>query len=211
MADLLVARKAPVERIQLDETSWVDVVRGFLPDSVALFDRLVAERPWTQESAIREGRRVLDPRLVTGMGNRETEQYPALHQARLVLEARYRVRFSGVGLTLYRTGRDWMGFHRDDELRYLDRTIITGLCLGDARPLALKEGRGSGRRVIEMAGGDLYVMGGRCQADWLHGIPKLDESGPRISCVWRWTSRTGPQSSSPTHFIPDAPYRRHDR
>jgi len=211
VVDLLVARKAPVERVQLDETSWVDVVRGFLPEPDALFQQLQDEMPWTQGSAIREGRRVLDPRLVAGISSRNTVRFPALHQSRLVLEARYRVRFSGVALTLYRNGRDGMGFHRDDEMRYLERTIITGLCLGADRPLALKEARGSGRQLVELGHGDLYVMGGRCQADWLHGIPKLEEAGPRISCVWRWTSRTGPPSSSPTHFIPDAPNRRRGR
>lgn len=211
MVDLIVARKAPVERIQLDETSWVDVVRGFLPDAQPLFEQLLDEMAWEQGSAIREGRRVLDPRLTAGISSRNTARYPALHQSRLVLEARYRVRFSGVALTLYRDGRDGMGFHRDDEMRYLERTIITGLCLGEPRALALKEGRGPGRERIELAGGDLYVMGGRCQADWLHGIPKVEESGPRISCVWRWTSRTGPPSSSPSRFIPDSPFRRRPR
>ena len=211
MVDLLVARKAPVDRVQLDETSWVDVVRGFLPGSKALFDQLVDEMAWEQGSAIREGRRVPDPRLTAGISSRDTQRYLALHQSRLVLEARYRVRFSGVALTLYRNGRDGMGFHRDDEMRYLERTIITGLCLGAPRSLALKEGRGPGRQVIELGCGDLYVMGGRCQADWLHGIPKVEESGPRISCVWRWTSRTGPPSSSPSRHVPDSPYRRRGR
>ena len=211
MVELLVARKAPVERIELDDHAWVDVVRDFLPDAGQLLEQLRAELPWRQESAIREGRRILDPRLVAGLGNEQTRRYPALHQTRLVLEARYRVRFHGVALTLYRDGRDWMGFHRDDEMRYLERTIVTGLCLGSPRPLSLQASGGEGRHVIDLGSGDLYVMGGRCQADWRHGIPRRDDSGPRISCVWRWTSRTGPPSSSPTHFIPDAPYKRRDR
>ena len=43
------------------------------------------------------------------------------------------------------------------------------------------------------AGGDLIVMGGRCQADWLHAVPKVHDAavGPRISAQYRWTSRKG--------------------
>ena len=54
-----------VERIQLDETSWVDVVRGLLPSAEAdtVHDELVATVPWEQGQVFRYERWVEMPRL----------------------------------------------------------------------------------------------------------------------------------------------------
>ena len=180
-----IVRSAPRERIELDETSWVDVVRGFARDSEATMARLVAEVDWRQNRMIRGGRKVDDPRLDGMLTRAQAEADPTFRFARLVLEARYRCKLVGPSLVYYRNGRDSMGLHRDDEMRWLDRTIIAG------RPFVLQSVRSKKTVERSLAGGDLYVMGGRCQADWLHGVPKLDECGPKISAVWRWTSRQG--------------------
>ena len=51
------------------------------------------------------------------------------------------------------------------------------------------------------ASGDLIVMGGRCQADWLHAVPKVAGScGSRISVQWRWTSRRGRPDTDPGFY-----------
>lgn len=186
-----IDRKAPRERIQLDATSWVDVVRGFARDTDAILERLVREVSWRQERVIRGGRKVDDPRLYGVLSRDHAEREPAFHFTRLVLDARYRVRLSGPQLVYYRDGRDGMGLHRDDEMRWLDRTIIAGLAFGAARPFVLRSVRDDTMHSLPLAGGDLYVMGGRCQADWLHGVPKVDHVGPKISAVWRWTAREG--------------------
>ena len=39
-------------------------------------------------------------------------------------------------------------------------------------------------------------MGGRCQADWMHAVPKVPSATERVSFTWRWTSRTGQPDSS---------------
>jgi alkylated DNA repair dioxygenase AlkB len=187
----LVDRKAPVERIQLDDTSWVDVVRGFAHDTEQTFERLVREVDWQQHREIRGGRKVDDPRLYGVLDPAEAERDPTFRFTRLILDARYRVRLSGPSLVYYRDGRDSMGFHRDDEMRWVDKTIIAGLAFGATRPFQLVARAGGPITEIVMASGDLYVMGGRCQADWYHGVPKLPECGPKISAVWRWTAKVG--------------------
>lgn len=197
-----------MQRIDLDDTSWVDVVRGFVPDTQDLFEHLRESSKWEQSRSIRDGKMIPDPRLGAGLSVAQMSRIPILHLSRLALEARYRIRLGGAGMVLYRDGRDGVGFHSDDEMRYLDNTIVAGLVLGAARPVALKpRGRGEAR-AFSIGDGDLYVMGGRAQADWLHAVPKADECGPRISVIWRWTSKQGPPWSSPTHFVPDAPRRR---
>jgi alkylated DNA repair dioxygenase AlkB len=186
-----IDRKAPRERIQLDATSWVDVVRGFARDTEATLERLVREVAWKQERVIRGGRKVDDPRLYGSLPREQAEADPTFRFTRLVLDARYRVRLTGPQLVFYRDGRDSMGFHRDDEMRWLDTTVIAGLAFGATRPFQLRSLRDGTVHELSIAGGDLYVMGGRCQADWLHGVPKLERCGPKISAVWRWTARLG--------------------
>lgn len=186
-----IDRKAPRERIQLDATSWVDVVRGFARDTETTLERLLREVSWRQMTVIRGGRKVDDPRLYGVLTREQSEADPTFRFTRLVLDARYRVRLSGPQLVLYRNGRDGMGAHRDDEMRWLDRTIITGLAFGATRPFVLRAIRGGATHELVLASGDLYVMGGRCQADWLHAVPKVESCGPRISAVWRWTAREG--------------------
>lgn len=186
-----IDRKAPRERIQLDDTSWVDVVRGFARDTDATFERLVREVRWTQNRMIRGGRMVDDPRLGGSLTHAQAEADPMFRFTRLVLEARYRVRLMGPQFVYYRDGRDSMGFHRDDEMRYLDKTIIAGLALGATRSFCLRRRVAGPVTEIMMAAGDLYVMGGRCQADWFHGVPKCESCGPKISAVWRWTAKLG--------------------
>jgi len=186
-----IDRKAPVERIQLDETSWVDLVRGFAHDTEETFERLVREVDWRQNREIRGGRKVDDPRLYGALPREQADADPMFRFAKLILEARYRVRLMGPALVYYRDGRDSMGFHRDDEMRWLDQTIITGLAFGATRPFQLVSRAGGPVTELVMAAGDLYVMGGRCQADWYHGVPKLPECAPKISAVWRWTAKLG--------------------
>jgi len=44
--------------------------------------------------------------------------------------------------------------------------------------------------------GDLVVMGGRCQRDWRHSVPKQTRSaGPRISVNFRASSQARPDRS----------------
>lgn len=190
-----IDRKAPRERIPLDETSWVDVVRGFARDTDRTFERLLRDVPWRQNRMIRGGRMVDDPRLDGLLTRAEAEADPTFRFTRLILDARYRVRMQGPSLVYYRHGRDSMGLHRDDEMRWLDETVIAGLALGATRPFVLSPIRGGPHLELTLQSGDLYVMGGRCQADWLHGVPKLPECGPKISAVWRWTSRRGRPTS----------------
>jgi len=111
---------------------------------------------------IREGRMIPDPRLGAGLSRRECASIPVLHVARLVLEARYRISLGGPGLVLYRNGRDSVGFHSDDEMRYLDKTIVASLGLGATRTVAFKS-RGDGTRhdvVLSAGAGETLAVVG---------------------------------------------------
>ena len=56
------------------------------------------------------------------------------------------------------------------------------LSLGATRRFLLKPREGGRSIVLVPAGGDLIVMGGRCQRDWQHCVPKqTSPTGARIS------------------------------
>ena len=205
----LVDVGADVERIWLDERSWVDVARGWLPDADAVYESVVADAPWHQSRIFRYERWVDEPRLstsskVAGM------VHPALGEAHRAIRHRYKP-FDGFALAWYRDGRDGVAFHRDRELRWLDDTVIAVLTLGAQRPWLMRprsnrystDENGGATLDLAPASGDLLVMGGRCQADWEHSVPKLSRPvRGRVSLQWRWTSRTGRPERGANYLAP---------
>ena len=82
---------ASVERISLDESSWVDVVRGFVPRADEVHDELVANAAWEQGRVFRYERWIDDPRLSSWQAG--SARHPALVEAGAWISRRYRVRF----------------------------------------------------------------------------------------------------------------------
>jgi alkylated DNA repair dioxygenase AlkB len=203
-----------VERVPLDAGSWVDVVRGLVPAGDAVHDELATSVPWQQGRVFRYERWIEEPRLTAWQAG--DGRHPALREVEGWLTGRYRVRFDGVALARYRGERDSVAWHRDRELRWLEDTVIGVLSLGARRPFLLRP-LGSGRdrpddvRAIDLrdaidlrpGSGDLLVMGGRCQAAWLHAVPKVSgRCRERISAQWRWTSRRGARDTNPSYYAP---------
>jgi alkylated DNA repair dioxygenase AlkB len=181
------------ERVQLDDTSWVDLSRGWLRDPGEVYDVLAAQVPWRQAALWRYDHPRLENRLSASCRPTLAGPHPALLATHKALRRRYGVELSGVGLSWYRDGRDALGPHRDSDLRWCERTLVAVLTLGATRPWVLQPCRGAGPRVdLAPRTGDLLVMGGRAQADWLHGVPPVPglREG-RISVQWRWTSHNG--------------------
>ncbi len=196
----------PVERIELDATSWVDVARGWLPDPGELMGSLLDGVAWQTSRLFRYDHWVEERRLGSFWRPGRPLPDPALAGIHRSLQRRYHVQFDGFSLLLYRDGRDGQAFHRDTDMRWLDDTIVAILSLGATRPWLLRP-RGSGLHStgsergetraapIDLApgSGDLVVMGGACQAGWEHSVPYQPRShlGPRISIQWRHASRQG--------------------
>jgi alkylated DNA repair dioxygenase AlkB len=205
---------ATVERIWLDHTSWVDVVRGWVSGAPELYDALAEGTAWRQGRLWRYERWVEEPRLGGWWRPGQPAPHVALGDLHRAVQSRYRVHFDGVALALYRDGRDSVAFHRDRELRWLDDTVIAVLTLGATRPWLLRPRsrrydheaphRGASHDLAPRSG-DLLVMGGRCQADWEHAVPKVaGRPGGRISLQWRWTARTGRPEAGASYRAPRA-------
>jgi alkylated DNA repair dioxygenase AlkB len=209
-AELTIDRAAPVTRTPLGETAWVEVATGFVRDAAAVYDELVAGVGWQQSELLRYDHYVPDRRLGAVL---RADSSPLLRQTTLHLESRYRVRPTGVSALWYRNGDDFQGLHSDREMQWLDDTIIAIVVLGTRRPFVLRPrgdwraaqveripaGTGPDDVVLLPGAGDLLVMGGAAQRDWLHGVPAAHTDEGRISLTWRWSSRRGRPDPAPSY------------
>jgi alkylated DNA repair dioxygenase AlkB len=191
---------AVFERVDLGGGSWVDMSRGWLSGADELCERLAGSVDWQQRRRWMYDRMVDEPRLTRWYRAGDVLPDPALDEFRREAGRRYHVRFGALGLNYYRDGRDSVASHADRELRVLDDTLVVILTLGAARPFLLRP-RAGGRSIdLHPSSGDLLVMGGSCQRNWQHGIPKVASAGPRISASIRWTARTSDGDDEP---LPD--------
>jgi alkylated DNA repair dioxygenase AlkB len=179
------------ERVRLARGAWVDVQRGWLTGSGALFARLAERVPWRAERRRMYDRTVDVPRLLCFYGEDAGLPDPVLAACRDRLSAYYeaelREPFRTAGLCLYRDGRDSVAWHGDTIGRgSREDTMVAIVSLGAPRVLALRP-RGGGRSLrFEVGHGDLLVMGGSCQRTWEHAVPKTAHAaGPRISVQFR--------------------------
>jgi alkylated DNA repair dioxygenase AlkB len=196
------------ERVLLARGAWVDVQRGWLAGSAALFTRLAERVPWRAERRRMYDRTVDVPRLLCFYGEDAELPDPALEVCRHLLSQHYRAElgepFRTAGLCLYRDGRDSVAWHGDTIGRgSTEDTMVAIVSLGAARPLLLRPrrasradanradgsgsgGASSGTLRYYLGHGDLLVMGGSCQRTWEHAIPKSARAtGPRISVQLR--------------------------
>lgn len=183
-----LAERPRSERRQLDATSWVDVVRGFLVGADDVMTELIPTVAWRTGRRQMYDREVDDPRLSCWWRSTDAAPHPVLGDARSAIGAHYGVELGGVGLNYYRDGADSVAFHRDRELRDPANTLVAILTLGSERPFRIRPYGGGPSIDLRPSSGDLLVMGGRCQSDWEHGVPKVVSGvGGRISASWRWS------------------------
>jgi len=179
------------ERVRLDEHSWIDVAREWLLGADVVLEHLVETVAWRQSRRRMYGEIVDEPRLSFWFGRDDALPHPVLGPVRRALEDRYCVRMGSYGMNYYRNGRDSVAWHRDTEMRHLDRTLVAILTLGAARPFLVRPHGGGTSLDVHPGSGDLLVMGGRAQAEWEHAVPKVASCGPRISVMLRWSSGKG--------------------
>ena len=169
-------------RTPLDATSWIELVPGWLSGSEGLFLQLARGVPWQQHARYLFGQRFVEPRLTAEYRELPDLPHPPLRAAAAVLSAHYRTRYDSIWLNLYRDGRDSTGWHRDHLSCRRHECIVPVLTLGTARRFLVKPRHGGRSVSFNPRSGDLIVMGGRSQQDWVHGVPKAPGAvGARIS------------------------------
>jgi len=182
-----------LRRIELDAESWVDYCPGWLRGSDTVLAELLASADWGQRIVHMYERTLPEPRLTAGWSTDAVDEsaddsVPAMvRDMAKDLGARYDVHFDAIWMNLYRDGADSVAWHGDRNRHVMERPMVATVSLGARRRFMLRR-RGTSKiaHVLEPGGGDLIVMGGRCQHDWEHTVPKTKKAvGARISITIR--------------------------
>jgi alkylated DNA repair dioxygenase AlkB len=170
----------------------------FIPDPEAreLFGCLIEAIPWEQKHIVLYGNARPVPRLTCSFGdaayaysgivNNPQPWTDELSALRRLIEAETAMSYNSCLANLYRDGRDSVGWHADNEAELGAVPTIASVSLGAARVFKLKHVATAETVDYELGPGNLLVMYGACQTDWLHAIPKrVRVAGPRINLTFR--------------------------
>jgi len=177
------------ERHALDATSWVEIVPGWVTGGETLLEQILQAAAFEQRQRWMYDKRVYEPRLTAEYRDLAAAP-PFLRALAEALTAHYDVPYDGLWINLYRDERDSTGWHRDHATCHKPVCVVPVLTLGATRRLLLKPATGGPNTGFSPTNGDLVVMGGRCQSDWRHCVPKQrTPSGPRVSINFSSTSQ----------------------
>lgn len=174
---------------------------GFIESALhqQVFDELMEEIPWRQESVHMYGKQIPMPRLTAWIGDPgRSYRYSGVTYEPLPwtgrtaamreqIEQRTGACFNTVLANLYRDGRDSMGWHADNEPELGENPVIASVSLGAVRRFQLRHRKQQDQRVdLDLEPGSLLIMAGALQHHWRHGLPKTTrEVGPRINLTFR--------------------------
>jgi alkylated DNA repair dioxygenase AlkB len=188
---IIDARFTTAKRSALDAHSWVDVVTGWMSGSHLLFQQLATGEPWLQRDRRLFDRTFREPRLMAEYQSL-CNAPEALVDAAQALSRHYGIEYDSLWLNLYRNGQDSTGWHRDRFSCRRSECTVPVLTLGASRRFLIKPRAGGSSVIFKPGSGDLIVMGGRCQEDWLHGVPKeLGIAERRISVNFQSSMQAG--------------------
>ncbi len=165
----------------------------------ALFAELRDSIEWETHRIRLFGREVDSPRLSSWIGDEDAsytysgtrfQPHPwphALVDIRRRLARELDCEFNSVLANRYRNGRDYMGWHSDNESALGPQPIIASLSLGTTRRFVLKGRQQSSQKLeLPLAHGSLLVMRGNTQANYKHSLPRTARPvGERINLTFR--------------------------
>lgn len=74
-------------------------------------------------------------------------------------------------LNEYATGKEYIGYHSDKEVKE-PRNLVVSISLGGTRRFIFKSKTTKDKKELLLHNGDLVVMEGNTQKQWIHSIPK---------------------------------------
>jgi alkylated DNA repair dioxygenase AlkB len=181
-------------RLELDATSWIEHVPGWYAGHAEMFDALMKVPRWTQRRRPMYGRDVEEPRLTAEVESLPDTPFPAMRAMADAFMQRYSVRYDSVWMNLYRDHRDSTAWHGDWGSCKWDICVVPVVSFGATRRFFIRPKDGGRSLVFVVSGGDLIVMGGRCQKDWVNAVPKESmRTGPRISINFGSSEQNTPE------------------
>ena len=188
----------PFEHYDLSTNSWVRLFPAWLPAPTAdeLMTSLLTELTFEQREVVLFGKRIPQPRLIAWCGS-PAYRYsgltlspapipPCLEHVVSRVSQQVGVPFNHILANLYRDGSDSMGLHADDERELGCAPVVSCLSLGACRSFVVRARKGNRTLKLALAAGSLLIMGGDCQHEFVHGIPKTKGPvGQRLSLTFR--------------------------
>jgi alkylated DNA repair dioxygenase AlkB len=177
-----VRREVAVARELLDDTSWLDLGRGWLGGADRAYEQMVVALPWQQRSRPMYGEMVPEPRLSAPV---PVERFPIVAAIADELSARYAQPLRQSWANWYRDGDDAVAWHGDRIGRTQVNPLVAIVSLGGPRHFAIRHNAGGSSRRLDLHSGDLLVMGGAMQHQWQHSVPRQRNAAGRISLTFR--------------------------
>jgi alkylated DNA repair dioxygenase AlkB len=170
-----------------DERGRIVYMPAFLSEwrQRTVFEALLHGVQWRAERRMMYDREVDVPRLVASFG--VTDLPEPLRDVLPDVEAATQTRFTGVGLNLYRDGRDSVASHNDHLDEIAEGKPIALLSLGATRKMTIRS-KQKPRRILDLdlEPGSMVLMSYETQLHYDHGIPKTTAAvGARISAAFR--------------------------
>ncbi len=200
------ARKATLlsnraQQTLIDHDGELALISHYLDvaDASVVYRTLLNEIDWQEESVFLYGRSLKVPRLVawygepgacykySGVTHQPLKWTVTLQRLRRQIERDTEQRFNCVLANYYRDGNDSMGWHGDNERELGPEPDIASLSLGAERIFKMRHNRTRETLDLNLADGDLLLMGGELQQCWQHSLPKRRRvTEGRINLTFRW-------------------------
>ncbi|NML57000.1 alpha-ketoglutarate-dependent dioxygenase AlkB family protein [Chryseobacterium cheonjiense] len=179
----------------------LEYTKDFLSEKEAseLFDKLLNDTPWKQNTQKMYDKVVVTPRLTAWYGDsnkmyhlgnndfRVNEWSAELINLKEKIETLSGYTFNSVLLNLYRDGNDSVAWHRDKESELGNRPVIASLSLGQVRNFDFRKVDDHQKKYsLALENGSLLIMKGNLQVNWEHRIAKSTRKmNPRINLTFR--------------------------
>lgn len=178
----------------------IDYIEGFYSpnNATAIFAALQQSLAWRNDDIVLFGKRVPIPRLQAWYGDNKLQyRYSNLTLTAqpwtshlLAIKAKVSEychhEFNAVLANLYRSEKDSVGWHSDDEPELGEMPTIASLSFGATREFQLKHKDTGMKKNILLKSGSLLIMQGKTQHYWQHCLPKRSRAlAPRINLTFR--------------------------
>ena len=163
-----------------------------------LFETLLERNQWEREILKIYGKSISAPRLTSWFSDPMVSyRYsgkkrigkpftPEIFQLRQILNARLNVHFNFVLANFYRDGKDYVGWHADDEPDLGSRPLIASISLGESRRFRVRHNSRKVTESIDLVHGSLLIMRGQSQSHFKHCLAKTKRLvNSRINLTFR--------------------------
>ena len=178
------------------------LIEGFFSkeESDVLYATLLKDINWKNSQITIYGKVHDTPRLIAWYGDKDNNYsysgnklnpFPWTDELLMIkqrVDQEVGLPFNSVLLNLYRSGKDSVGWHRDNEKEFGENPVIASVSFGETRPFQLRHKfrKDIDKLSIPLTHGSLLIMKGPTQHFWEHQVPKTAKSiGSRINLTFR--------------------------